>query len=56
MKKEGVLRSAGKNNQGICDEVWYSRLRADWMNKETDVGRSHEDSDTLCPQRERSSK
>ncbi len=29
MKKEGVLRGAGKNNQGICDEVWYAALRSD---------------------------
>lgn len=26
MKKEGVLRAAGRNNQGIVDEVWYSIL------------------------------
>lgn len=29
MKQEGVLRQAGKNNQGICDEVWYSIIRSD---------------------------
>lgn len=30
MKYEGMLRSAGRNNQGICDEVWYAALKADW--------------------------
>lgn len=29
MKREGILRQAGRNNQGICDEVWYSMLRSD---------------------------
>jgi len=29
MKLEGTLRCAGKNNQGICDEVWHSMIRAD---------------------------
>ncbi|MBQ7505777.1 MAG: GNAT family N-acetyltransferase [Lachnospiraceae bacterium] len=29
MQKEGILRAAGKNNQGICDEVWYAILRKD---------------------------
>ena len=29
MKFEGILRGAGKNNQGICDEVWYAALRSD---------------------------
>ena len=29
MKLEGILRSAGKNNQGICDEVWHSMIRSD---------------------------
>ncbi|MBQ9308752.1 MAG: GNAT family N-acetyltransferase [Clostridia bacterium] len=29
MKKEGVLRQAGKNNLGICDEVWYSVIPSD---------------------------
>lgn len=29
MKKEGVLRQAGKNNTGICDVVHYSILKAD---------------------------
>ena len=29
MKPEGVLRQAGKNNQGICDEVWYSVIKSD---------------------------
>ncbi len=29
MKREGVLRGAGKNNQGICDEVWYALLKSD---------------------------
>ena len=30
MKQEGILRMAGKNNQGICDEVWHSILREEW--------------------------
>ena len=29
MKLDGVLRQAGKNNQGICDEVWYSIIKSD---------------------------
>jgi RimJ/RimL family protein N-acetyltransferase len=29
MKQEGILRAAGKNNQGICDEVWHSMIRSD---------------------------
>lgn len=29
MKFEGVLRAAGKNNQGICDKVWYSVLKSE---------------------------
>ncbi len=29
MRWEGVLRGAGKNNQGICDVVWYALLRGD---------------------------
>ena len=27
MKREGILRAAGKNNLGICDEVWYDRKK-----------------------------
>lgn len=30
MKLEGVLRQAGKNNQGLCDEVWHAALRDEW--------------------------
>ena len=29
MIREGVLRQAGKNNNGICDEVWYSIIKSD---------------------------
>lgn len=29
MKQEGILRGAGRNNQGICDEVWHSMIRSD---------------------------
>jgi len=29
MKKEGVRRSGGKNNQGICDTACYALLRSD---------------------------
>ena len=28
MIREGVLRQAGKNNNGICDEVWYSIIKS----------------------------
>lgn len=31
MTKEGVLRAAGRNNQGICDEVWYSILKSEFV-------------------------
>lgn len=27
MKREGILRAAGKNNLGIHDEVWYAMIR-----------------------------
>ncbi len=30
MKYEGTLRSAGKNNQGICDMVVRSIIRSEW--------------------------
>jgi [ribosomal protein S5]-alanine N-acetyltransferase len=33
MKLEGVWRQAGKNNQGICDEVWHSIIRSDRLKK-----------------------
>ena len=29
MKQEGIFRAAGKNNQGICDEVWHAMIRSD---------------------------
>lgn len=29
MKYEGTLRSADKNNQGVCDACWYGLLKAD---------------------------
>ena len=29
MKLEGTLRAAGKNNLGICDEVWHAAIRSD---------------------------
>ena len=29
MKQEGILRAAGKNNLGICDDVWYAMIRSD---------------------------
>ena len=29
MRPEGILRGAGKNNQGICDEAYYAALRRD---------------------------
>lgn len=29
---EGTLRSAGVNNQGIIDLVWYSFLKNDYQN------------------------
>ncbi len=29
MKQEGILRAAGKNNLGICDQVWYAMIRSD---------------------------
>jgi len=31
MKLEGILRQAGKNNQGICDIVMRSALRREWI-------------------------
>ena len=29
MKPEGILRAAGKNNLGICDDVWHAMIRSD---------------------------
>lgn len=29
MKQEGILRGGGRNNQGICDEVWCALTRGD---------------------------
>lgn len=29
MRQEGILRAAGKNNFGICDEVWHAIIRED---------------------------
>ena len=29
MKREGTLRSSDRNNQGICDAVWYALVRTD---------------------------
>ena len=29
MKREGVLRQAGRNNSGICDDVWYAAIKSD---------------------------
>lgn len=29
MKREGILRAAGKNNLGICDKVWHAVIRSD---------------------------
>jgi len=29
MKQEGILRGGGKNNLGICDEVWCAMVRSD---------------------------
>lgn len=31
MTKEGILRAAGRNNQGICDEVWYSIIKSEFV-------------------------
>lgn len=31
MTYEGTLRAAGINNQGLCDESWYSILRSEYM-------------------------
>ena len=33
MKTEGIFRGAGKNNIGICDEVWHAALRSDRTSK-----------------------
>ena len=38
MLREGVLRGAGKNNQGICDVAQYAILRSDWLSQKADKG------------------
>lgn len=30
LRREGVWRAGGKNNQGVCDEVWYSILDTEY--------------------------
>lgn len=30
MKYEGTMRSADRNNQGICDVVYYAALKSEW--------------------------
>lgn len=37
MRYEGIKREGGVNNQGICDEVWYSILKSQYK-KETGSG------------------
>ena len=34
MKREGILRASGKNNQGIVDEVYYSILRDEYEKRD----------------------
>ncbi len=31
MKKEGLMRQAGRNNQGLFDLVFYGILKEDWL-------------------------
>ncbi len=31
MRVEGILRAAGKNNIGVCDEVWHAALKEEWV-------------------------
>lgn len=33
MHCDGTLRAHGRNNQGICDEVYYSLLRQEWYER-----------------------
>ena len=37
MKQESILRASGKNNLGICDEVWHAIIRED-RNIHTELG------------------
>ena len=39
MKQEGILRAAGKNNLGICDEVWHATIREDRKRSGTHEGK-----------------
>ena len=45
MIREGVLRGAGRNNQGICDDVWYAMMKSDWdkAREAESSGRNHMD-------------
>ena len=36
MTYEGTWRHAGVNNQGICDESWYSILKEEYLDKKTE--------------------
>lgn len=31
MQREGLMRQAGRNNQGLFDLVFYAILREDWL-------------------------
>lgn len=46
MRQEGILRAAGKNNLGICDEAWHAIIRAD---RETNSELNIELQDTEWP-------
>ena len=37
MKYEGTMRSADRNNQGICDSCWYAILKSDWFGIASDI-------------------
>lgn len=38
MRQEGILRAAGKNNLGICDEAWHAIIREDrFVNSELNI-------------------
>ena len=38
MRRDGLRRAASRNNQGVCDEVWYSLLRSEFEHRRDDPG------------------
>lgn len=52
MVYEGTWRAGGINNQGVCDEVWYSILKKEYEEKRQPGGiwdKLYEKASAVCP-------